>query len=101
MPRSSSSRRSNKWAREKRDLRMSLNSLRRVHDEPDGSWVVQRVRGNDSGKSYTCPGCHQSLPAAIDHTVAWRSEDEFAAASGVSFRRHWHTACFNARRRRR
>ena len=101
MPRSSSSRRSNKWAREKRDLSMSLNSLRRVHDEPDGSWVVQRVRGNDSGKSYTCPGCHQSLPAAIDHTVAWRSEDEFAAASGVSLRRHWHTACFNARRRRR
>lgn len=101
MPRSSSSRRSNKWAREKRDLSMSLNSLRRVHDEPDGSWVVQRVRGNDSGKFYTCPGCHQSLPAAIDHTVAWRSEDEFAAASGVSFRRHWHTACFNARRRRR
>ena len=101
MPRSSSSRRSNKWAREKRDLSMSLNSLRRVHDEPDGSWVVQRVRGNDSGKSYTCPGCHQSLPAAIDHTVAWRSEDEFAVASGVSFRRHWHTACFNARRRRR
>lgn len=101
MPRSSSSRRSNKWAREKRELSLSLNSLRRVHEEPDGQWVVQQVRGTDSGKTYVCPGCSQLLPAATDHTVAWRSENEYAVGGGVSCRRHWHTACFNARRRRR
>ena len=101
MPRSSSSRRSNKWSREPRDLSLSLNSLRRVHDEPDGQWVVQHVRGTSSGTTYVCPGCRQDLPASIAHTVAWRSEDEFAVAAGVSFRRHWHTSCFNARRRRR
>ncbi|WP_349828968.1 hypothetical protein [Brevibacterium litoralis] len=101
MPRSSSSRRNNKWARETRALSYSLNGLRRSTDEPDGRWTVQQVRGNDSGKTYVCPGCRQDLPASTAHTVAWRSEEEFGIGVGLDHRRHWHTACWNARHRRR
>jgi len=101
MPRSSSSRRSSKWQRPRRELSTSLNGLRRTVDEPDGTWVVQQVRGSDSGKVYVCPGCNQELPAATPHTVAWRSADDFGYGTGLVGRRHWHTACFNARHRRR
>ncbi|GAA4284016.1 hypothetical protein GCM10022261_15470 [Brevibacterium daeguense] len=101
MPRSSSSRRSNKWARERRELSPSIADLRRVQEEPDGTWVVQQVRGSRSGKVYICPGCHRELPATTAHTVAWRSDQEFAIGAGVEHRRHWHTSCFNARHRRR
>ncbi|MCQ9368306.1 hypothetical protein NQ038_02750 [Brevibacterium sp. 50QC2O2] len=101
MPRSSNSRRKNKWQRETHELGISLNSIRHVVEGPDGEWVVQSVRGNSSGKVYTCPGCNQDLPAGTPHTVAWRSEDEFGVGVGLAHRRHWHTSCFNARHRRR
>ena len=100
MLRSSSSRRHNKWQRDRPELSMSLNSLPRSHDEADGSWIVQQVRGNSSGKVYTCPGCGQELPAGTPHTVAWRSAGDFGYNTGVGARRHWHTSCFNARSRR-
>ncbi|WP_344307422.1 hypothetical protein [Brevibacterium samyangense] len=100
MPRSSSSRRSNKWARDTRELSFSLNGLRRTHDEPDGRWIVQSVRGNSSGKSYICPGCNQVLPASTAHVVAWRSDEEFGIGVGLDGRRHWHAACWRSRHRR-
>lgn len=97
MPRSSSSRRANKWARPHRELGASLSSVPRATEGPDGTWVVQQVRGSSSGKVYTCPGCRQDLPARIDHIVAWRSEEEFGFNTGVGARRHWHKACFRSR----
>ncbi|WP_235936333.1 hypothetical protein [Brevibacterium rongguiense] len=100
MPRSSSSRRANKWQRPQRELGAAVSALRRTAVEPDGTWVIQQVRGSASGKVYTCPGCHQELAAATPHTVAWRSDDDFGYGTGVTGRRHWHTACFNARTRR-
>lgn len=100
MPRSSSSRRANKWSRPARELSTSMNGLRRTQEAPDGTWVVQDVKGNDSGKTYVCPGCNQELPAHTAHVVAWRSEDDFGYTTGLDHRRHWHTSCFNARSRR-
>lgn len=61
------------------------------------SWAARQVRGNDSGRSYLCPGCQQEVSAAAPHTVAW----PVAAMHGVENRRHWHTPCWNARGRRR
>ncbi len=69
---------------------------RTVQDEPDGEWVVQRVRGGE--RDYRCPGCDQIVPAATPHVVAWRADSWFGDA--VEDRRHWHAACWQARGRR-
>ncbi|MDK8345761.1 MAG: hypothetical protein QP780_02760 [Brevibacterium sp. UMB1308B] len=100
MPRSNSSRRSNKWQRPFRELSAS-STVRTTQTGPDGTWIVQHTQGNSSGKVYVCPGCSQDLPASLAHTVAWRTDDEFGVGVGVETRRHWHTSCFNTRHRRR
>lgn len=61
------------------------------------TYAARQVRGNDSGRSYLCPGCQHQVSAASPHTVTWPS----AAMQGVENRRHWHTTCWNARDRRR
>ncbi|GAA2088637.1 MULTISPECIES: hypothetical protein [Brevibacterium] len=99
MPRSSSSRRSNKWQRERRELSTGFATRRRVDDASDGQWIVQEVSGNGSGKTYTCPGCNQTLTASVPHTVAWREEAGYGISIGPGARRHWHTSCFRSRRR--
>lgn len=60
-------------------------------------WTFRQVRGNDSGRTFLCPGCQQDVPASTPHTVAWPS----SSMTGVENRRHWHTTCWNARDRRR
>ncbi|WP_299518535.1 hypothetical protein [uncultured Serinicoccus sp.] len=60
-------------------------------------WAVRRVRPNDSGRSYRCPGCQQEVRADVAHTVAWPTEGMQQAEN----RRHWHTVCWSARERRR
>jgi hypothetical protein len=62
---------------------------------PDGDWNVRRLSGSGSGRTYRCPGCEQELPATVPHVVAWRVDGDAAD------RRHWHTACWGARSRRR
>ena len=99
VPRSSSSRRSNKWQREHREL-FTSSTVSSTEHAPDGDWVVQHTKGNSSGKIYTCPGCHRDVPAHTAHVVAWRTDEEFGVGVGVENRRHWHTSCFNARSRR-
>lgn len=56
-------------------------------------WTVRQVRGTDSGRRFRCPGCQQELTAALAHTVVWPTE----GMQGLENRRHWHTACWNAR----
>lgn len=60
-------------------------------------WSVREVRGNESGRSYLCPGCQQQVTAATAHTVVWPED----AMQGLDNRRHWHTTCWAARERRR
>ncbi len=66
----------------------------RVEEHADGEWVVRRLTGSSSTKTYRCPGCDHEIRPATPHVVAWplegREED----------RRHWHTACWSARERR-
>ena len=56
-------------------------------------WRVRPVAGA-VGKRYRCPGCDQEIPPGVGHVVAWPEH------GGVDDRRHWHTACWNARERR-
>lgn len=70
---------------------------RRSESAPDGEWVVQQVRGSD--REYRCPGCDQLVAAGTAHVVAWRSDA--LLGDPVADRRHWHTACWQSRARRR
>ena len=58
----------------------------------EDGYVVRRVSGAGA-RTYRCPGCDQEMPAGQPHVVAWpdgRPDD----------RRHWHTACWQARSQR-
>jgi MFS family permease len=68
----------------------------------DGDWLVRPVTGAAATKTYRCPGCNQEIRPAIPHVVAWPDQAEGGAdGPGLSERRHWHTACWSARTRRR
>src|SRR5699024_9768665 len=95
MPRSSSSRRKNKWQRSARDLSETTAGLRTTRSLPDGTWSVQTVKGNDSGKVYVCPGCGRDVKAAAPPNVAGRQEARHGIESVVESRRHWHSRCFD------
>ncbi|WKX72646.1 ATP/GTP-binding protein [Streptomyces sp. XD-27] len=68
--------------------------LDRTETWQDEEWVVRRVAGAAATKHYRCPGCDQEIPPGRPHVVAWQQH------SGADDRRHWHTACWNARDRR-
>ena len=68
----------------------------RVEEGPDGVWMVRPVTGAGATKRYRCPGCDHELHPGTPHVVAWPAEGPGAVAD----RRHWHTACWEARTRR-
>ena len=76
---------------------MRSAGLTRRESAPDGDWVVRSVSGSASGKDYRCPGCEQLILAGTGHVVAWPADE----VGSVADRRHWHTACWSARARRR
>ncbi|MEV6108407.1 ATP/GTP-binding protein [Streptomyces sp. NPDC051940] len=57
-------------------------------------WLVRQVGGAAAAKHYRCPGCDQEIPPGVPHVVVWPDQGD------VDDRRHWHTACWNARDRR-
>lgn len=81
------------------DVDMVLGGMSRTETGPDGlRWTVRTVSGAE--KSYTCPGCGRLIPPGAAHVVAWPAEHLFGARAGLAERRHWHTGCWRARRRR-
>jgi hypothetical protein len=78
-----------------------------VEEAADGDWVVRRVTGAGTGKTYRCPGCDQEIASGTPHVVSWpayaRDSDlqPWDTGSAADWRRHWHTACWRARARRR
>lgn len=53
---------------------------------------MQNVRSSE--KTYTCPGCHQPVPAGSAHVVAWATESLFGREAALAARRHWHLRCW-------
>ena len=84
------SQRSHKSRREDDDLTRGDQ----IEEHDDGIFMVRRITGSSSTKSYRCPGCDQMIPTATPHVVAWLEHD-------VETRRHWHTPCWSARGRRK
>jgi hypothetical protein len=73
----------------------------RTETWPDGEWVVRPVSGAATTKGYRCPGCDQEIVPGTPHVVAWPADWVTGAQQGVEQRRHWHTACWQHRLRRR
>ena len=78
-----------------------------VEEAGDGDWVVRPLSGSAGGKTYRCPGCDQEIRPGTPHVVTWpayaRDSDlePWDTESAADWRRHWHTACWRARDRRR
>ncbi|MBZ2196284.1 hypothetical protein [Occultella gossypii] len=82
------------------DVESVLRGRTRTETRADGSqWAVRPVQGSD--KTYRCPGCVQEIAPGVAHVVAWGDDHLFGAEAALSERRHWHTACWQARDRRR
>lgn len=82
------------------DVEAALRGVPRVETRTDGSrWSVRPVSG--SAKEYRCPGCDQLIAPGVAHVVVWENEHLLGAQEAVRERRHWHTACWQARDRRR
>lgn len=98
-----SGRRSGKrpWAQEHPELDVDrAMGGRRFEESPDGRWTVQAVSGAGA-KTYRCPGCHQEIGPGTAHVVAWANDSLLGAETALADRRHWHTACWRTRGRRR
>lgn len=67
-----------------------------TEEHADGDWMVRRITGSSSVKTYRCPGCDHEIRPATPHIVAWPADDP----RGAEDRRHWHTPCWAARGRR-
>jgi hypothetical protein len=72
-------------------------AVTRRESGPDGDWVVRSVPGAASAKAYRCPGCEQLIRTGAGHVVAWPADE----LGSVADRRHWHSACWASRTRRR
>ena len=78
-----------------------------VEEAEDGDWVVRRITGSSTSKTYRCPGCDQEIRPATPHVVTWpaytRDSDlePWDTASAADWRRHWHATCWRARGQRR
>lgn len=66
-----------------------------VHDWRGEAYVVRAVSGAAAAKAYRCPGCDHEISPGRPHRVVWPS-----SATGAADRRHWHTACWEARHSR-
>ena len=67
----------------------------RTESARDGDWHLRSVPAGHADKAYRCPGCAQLIQPGTPHVVAWPTDP-----GGAQDRRHWHTACWAARRHR-
>jgi len=79
------------------DLSYVLFGSRRTEIKRDGEWNVQPVSAANAVKTYTCPGCSQTISTATAHTVAWRADGIMGEANDLAGRRHWHQHCWKIR----
>lgn len=68
----------------------------RAENASDGDWLVRNVPGDQTTKTYRCPGCDHEIRPGTPHVVAWPANDY----GTVEERRHWHQGCWAARGRR-
>jgi hypothetical protein len=107
VPRRGSPRRGPGRARAAQPGRGPVAPRQPVEEAADGDWAVRSISGAGSDKTYRCPGCDQPIPPRTPHVVTWPAYardsdlDPWDTESAADWRRHWHTACWRARDRRR
>ena len=69
-------------------------STQSFEEDDQGLWIVRKLTGSGANKPYRCPGCDQLIPMATPHIVAWIEHD-------VESRRHWHSACWSKKDKRK
>ncbi|MGV8876928.1 MAG: hypothetical protein ACOH1K_05415 [Rhodoglobus sp.] len=79
------------------DLSQALFGSRGTQHRSDGEFNVQQVSAASATKTYTCPGCSQTIAVGVAHTVAWRTDGIMGAADDLAARRHWHQHCWKIR----
>jgi len=85
--------RSNRRRDEHRPLALGAMGSQTVETWMGRSWVVRRLTGHTSTRSYVCPGCTHGIAPGTPHVVAWPDD----GLGGVDDRRHWHSKCWQAR----
>ena len=85
--------RSNRRREEHRPLALGAMGSQTVETWMGRSWVVRRLTGHTSTRSYVCPGCTHGIAPGTPHVVAWPDD----GLGGVDDRRHWHSKCWQAR----
>lgn len=80
--------------RPKTQDREITSSNQRFEEHSEGLYTVRNLTGSGATKPYRCPGCDHMIPLATPHIVAWLEDDEEG-------RRHWHTACWAKKDKRR
>ncbi|HEX7661560.1 MAG TPA: hypothetical protein VF444_18960 [Pseudonocardiaceae bacterium] len=68
----------------------------RIESDHIGDWLVRQVPGASATKMYRCPGCDHEIRPGTPHVVVWPADEQ----GSVADRRHWHSACWEARHRR-
>ena len=72
-----------------------------------GHWVLRPLTGAATDTTYRCPARGQEIRPATPHRGTWPAYardsdlDPWDTESATDWRRHWHTACWRARGRRR
>ncbi|ACQ79574.1 conserved hypothetical protein [Beutenbergia cavernae DSM 12333] len=78
------------------DVERALRGATRTQTRRDGSsWTVRSVSGGE--RSYRCPGCDQLVGPGTAHVVVWPADHLLGADAALDDRRHWHSACWQAR----
>ncbi len=82
------------------DVERVRRGVEALEDWGGRQWRVRQIPAHAAEKIYRCPGCDQEIRPRVAHVVAWPVEG-LAGFVGEGERRHWHTACWRARERRR
>jgi hypothetical protein len=77
---------------------LTTGAFARLERKEDGEWMVQSMPADSATKSYTCPGCNQTVGPGTPHLVTWPREASIGQVVAVDERRHWHSGCWNRKR---
>ncbi|MDO4917543.1 MAG: ATP/GTP-binding protein [Rothia sp. (in: high G+C Gram-positive bacteria)] len=93
---------SSKWQRSMpagRDISRILDPAPRIEHSFDGDWFVQFMPAVNAKKTYKCPECGRNINPGIAHLVIWQEDHLFGKDRAVEERRHWHSKCWQTRRK--
>jgi hypothetical protein len=71
-----------------------LAGWKRTETRRGRDYTVKPVTGARTEKTYTCPGCAQTIEVGTPHVVVWREDGILGPQADLAARRHWHNHCW-------